>query len=102
MVCGAVRIRGGAGHWWCLSRMYPRSLIPPTVLHVGIAAVASSALPMMHKAPAMGVVPVTFMLSLIHIYTHENKEPVIFLKPDSAILKDGKPFFIPDFSNEVH
>ena len=30
------------------------------------------------------------------------KEPVIFLKPDSAILKDGKPFFIPDFSNEVH
>ncbi|ADV42171.1 fumarylacetoacetate hydrolase family protein [Bacteroides helcogenes] len=31
-----------------------------------------------------------------------NKEPVIFMKPDSAILKDGKPFFIPDFSNEVH
>ena len=24
------------------------------------------------------------------------------MKPDSAILKDGKPFFIPDFSNEVH
>ena len=35
-------------------------------------------------------------------HTHDNKEPVIFLKPDSAILKDGKPFFIPDFSNEVH
>ena len=35
-------------------------------------------------------------------HTHANKEPVIFLKPDSAILKDGKPFFIPDFSNEVH
>ena len=31
-----------------------------------------------------------------------SKEPVIFLKPDSAILKDGKPFFIPDFSSEVH
>ena len=30
------------------------------------------------------------------------KEPVIFLKPDSAMLKDGKPFFIPDFSNEIH
>ena len=30
-------------------------------------------------------------------HTHENREPVIFLKPDSAILKDGKPFFIPDF-----
>jgi fumarylpyruvate hydrolase len=28
-------------------------------------------------------------------------EPAIFLKPDSALLKDGKPFFIPDFSNQV-
>lgn len=27
--------------------------------------------------------------------------PVIFMKPDSALLKDGKPFFIPDFSNRV-
>lgn len=31
-----------------------------------------------------------------------SEEPVIFLKPDSALLKDGKPFFIPDFSQEVH
>lgn len=30
------------------------------------------------------------------------EEPVIFLKPDSALLKDEKPFFIPDFSQEVH
>lgn len=30
------------------------------------------------------------------------KEPVIFMKPDSALLKDSKPFFIPDFSKEVH
>lgn len=29
------------------------------------------------------------------------EEPVIFMKPDSAILKDGKPFFIPDFSEQV-
>mgnify|MGYP000838251335 FL=1 len=35
-------------------------------------------------------------------HTQENREPVIFMKPDSAILKDGKPFFIPDFSDEVH
>lgn len=35
-------------------------------------------------------------------HEQENKEPVILLKPDSAILKDGKPFFLPDFSNEVH
>ena len=29
------------------------------------------------------------------------QEPVIFMKPDSALLKDGKPFFIPDFSERV-
>jgi len=28
-------------------------------------------------------------------------EPMIFLKPDSAILKKNKPFFIPDFSSDV-
>ncbi|HNX66399.1 MAG TPA: fumarylacetoacetate hydrolase family protein [Bacteroidales bacterium] len=32
----------------------------------------------------------------------EPSEPVIFLKPDSAILKNNKPFFIPDFSNDLH
>ena len=35
-------------------------------------------------------------------HTHENKEPVIFLNPASAIPKDGKPLFSPDFSNAVH
>lgn len=35
-------------------------------------------------------------------HTQENREPVIFMKPDSAILKDGRPFFVPDFSHEVH
>ncbi|MBU6325095.1 MAG: fumarylacetoacetate hydrolase family protein [Bacteroidetes bacterium] len=29
-------------------------------------------------------------------------EPVIFLKPDSALLLNNKPFFIPEFSNDVH
>lgn len=32
----------------------------------------------------------------------EPTDPVIFMKPDSALLKSGKPFFIPDFSNEIH
>lgn len=27
--------------------------------------------------------------------------PVIFLKPDTALLKDNKPFFLPDFSNNI-
>ena len=28
--------------------------------------------------------------------------PVIFLKPDTAVLKDNKPFYIPDFSSDIH
>ena len=28
--------------------------------------------------------------------------PVIFLKPDTAVLKDTKPFYLPDFSSEIH
>lgn len=40
-----------------------------------------------------------------HIAELENekpKDPVIFLKPDTAILLKKQPFFIPDFSEEVH
>lgn len=29
-------------------------------------------------------------------------DPVVFLKPDTSILLKKQPFFIPDFSNEVH
>ncbi len=29
-------------------------------------------------------------------------EPVIFIKPDSALLRNNAPFFIPEFSNDVH
>ncbi len=29
-------------------------------------------------------------------------EPVIFTKPDTAILKDGEPFYYPDFSTDIH
>ncbi|GHT62355.1 2-hydroxyhepta-2,4-diene-1,7-dioate isomerase [Bacteroidia bacterium] len=28
-------------------------------------------------------------------------EPVIFMKPDTALLKDGKPFYLPDFSSDM-
>ena len=34
-------------------------------------------------------------------HTLELAEPVIFMKADS-VLKDGKPFFFPDFSSEIH
>ncbi len=28
--------------------------------------------------------------------------PVFFMKPDTALLKDNAPFYIPTFSNEIH
>ena len=40
-----------------------------------------------------------------HIKELENekpKEPVIFLKPDTALVQKSQPFFIPYFSNEIH
>lgn len=40
-----------------------------------------------------------------HIYELDNlkpSEPVFFLKPDSSVLKKNQPFFIPEFSNEIH
>lgn len=30
------------------------------------------------------------------------EEPVMFMKPDSALLQSQKPFFIPDFTKDVH
>lgn len=43
-------------------------------------------------------------------YTEHNKElnsqhpsePVVFMKPDTAILRSNKPFYIPDFSEDLH
>ena len=40
-----------------------------------------------------------------HVEELDNErpyEPVIFIKPDTAIAQSNIPFFIPEFSNEVH
>jgi 2-keto-4-pentenoate hydratase/2-oxohepta-3-ene-1,7-dioic acid hydratase in catechol pathway len=45
-----------------------------------------------------------------HNYTAHNKElnsltptePVVFMKPDTAALLKNKPFYIPNFTNELH
>ena len=40
-----------------------------------------------------------------HIKELDNskpKNPVLFLKPDSAIILKNKPFFIPDFPQDIH
>ena len=31
----------------------------------------------------------------------QNTQPVIYLRPDSTLLKNGKPFFIPDFESRT-
>ena len=50
------------------------------------------------------------ILAIGQNYAEHNKElnsatpsePVVFMKPDSALLKNNKPFFIPDFTQELH
>jgi fumarylpyruvate hydrolase len=50
------------------------------------------------------------VLAIGQNYIEHNKElnsrnptePVVFMKPDTALLKNNKPFFLPDFSNEIH
>lgn len=40
-----------------------------------------------------------------HIEELKNErpsEPVVFLKPDTALLKNGDPFYHPDFSQNIH
>ena len=32
----------------------------------------------------------------------KSKEPLIFLKPDTALISKGRSFFIPNFSKEIH
>ncbi len=40
-----------------------------------------------------------------HIKELQNErpdEPVVFLKPDTALLRDNAPFYYPDFSRDIH
>ena len=31
-----------------------------------------------------------------------HKEPMFFMKPETALIRNNKPFFYPDFSKEIH
>ena len=40
-----------------------------------------------------------------HIKELDNQRPenpVLFLKPDSSLILKNRPFFIPEFSDEIH
>ena len=39
---------------------------------------------------------------IAELHNEKPKDPVIFLKPDTALLLKKQPFFIPDFSEDVH
>ncbi|OUD37009.1 fumarylacetoacetate hydrolase family protein [Flavobacterium sp. FPG59] len=39
---------------------------------------------------------------IVELHNEKPSEPVVFLKPDSAILLKQHPFVIPEFSNDVH
>ena len=49
-------------------------------------------------------VGMNYMAHCQELHANEKlpEEPVLFMKPDSALLKDSKPFFIPDFSKQIH
>jgi 2-keto-4-pentenoate hydratase/2-oxohepta-3-ene-1,7-dioic acid hydratase in catechol pathway len=36
------------------------------------------------------------------LHNERPEEPVIFTKPDTALLKNNDPFYYPDFSNDIH
>lgn len=50
------------------------------------------------------------ILAIGQNYTEHNKElnsnhpsePVVFMKPDTALLRNNKPFYLPDFSEDLH
>ena len=39
---------------------------------------------------------------IAELHNEKPTDPVIFLKPDTALLLKKQPFFIPDFSEDVH
>ncbi len=39
---------------------------------------------------------------IAELHSERTTEPVVFMKPDTSILLKKQPFFIPDFSNNVH
>tara|TARA_A100001011_G_scaffold337754_1_gene368145 strand:+ start:4882 stop:5493 length:612 start_codon:yes stop_codon:yes gene_type:complete len=43
-----------------------------------------------------------FLKHIEELKSKKSSSPVIFLKPDSSLIAKNQPFFIPEFSNEIH
>lgn len=43
-----------------------------------------------------------YLKHIEELNSKKENEPVIFLKPETSIIQKKQPFFIPEFSNEIH
>ena len=43
-----------------------------------------------------------YLKHIDELNSSKENEPVIFLKPDTSIIQKNQPFFIPEFSKEIH
>ncbi len=43
-----------------------------------------------------------YLKHIQELNSKKEDDPVIFLKPDTSIIQKKQPFFIPEFSNEIH
>ena len=43
-----------------------------------------------------------YLKHIEELNSKKSSSPVIFLKPDSSLIAKNQPFFIPEFSNEIH
>ncbi|MEN8116195.1 MAG: fumarylacetoacetate hydrolase family protein, partial [Bacteroidota bacterium] len=43
-----------------------------------------------------------YVAHAIELNNEVPEEPIFFMKPDSSLLRNNDPFYIPDWTNEVH
>ena len=46
--------------------------------------------------------PKNYLKHIQELNSRKEDDPVIFLKPETSIIQKKQPFFIPEFSNEIH
>ena len=95
-------IEGGIKALWNFTPF--RTRVPEHIVVQNTSTYAHLAV-MFHRLNSMKIIAVGMNYAAHNKELHhslELSEPTIFMKSDSSLLKDGKPFFIPDFSSEVH
>ena len=43
-----------------------------------------------------------YLKHIEELKSKRNNSPILFLKPDSSLIQKNQPFFIPEFSDEIH